>query len=121
MKTVARILIILAVSVAIAGLALALANTTGVQASQTPGDQQSHAGQGTGSGQIAPSLGQAGLGPGHGKTEGGAFSITEMLKNLAIVAMIVLAVVALERLQKGVVRGRHARVAVSARQPGRKE
>ncbi len=135
MKTVGRILIILAVAVAIAGVTLLAVNVSGAQASQSFGERQFSTGQEPNAGNSSSGLGQAGLAPGRfgsdsdrggfdadrGGEGGGVFSLAEVLKNIAIVAVIVLIVTAVERLLKVIRRKRLAQVPVNASQPGRKE
>lgn len=134
MKTVARILIILAVAVTIAGVALLVVNVSGAQASQSFGERQFSPRQELSSDSSSSGLGQAGSAPGQFGSdsgrggfgdsrggEGGAFSLAEVFKNIAIVAVIVVIVTAVERLLKAIRRKRLAQVPVSASQPGRKE
>jgi amino acid transporter len=111
MKTIGRILIILAAATIITGLALAVVNITGVQASQVTGQGQFHD-----NGRFE----QGGIRPDNGRSEGGSFSMAETIKNLAIVAVMTIVVVAFERLLRMLRKNRLVRQPVSREQLGRK-
>jgi hypothetical protein len=112
MKTITRIVIILAAAAVIAGLVLAVGNVTGVQAAQGTGQGQPHGSTG---------VGQGGIRPVHGNSAGGSFSMAEIIKNLAIVAVITAGVTGIERLLTKLRMNRLVHQPVSRAQPGRKE
>jgi hypothetical protein len=91
MKTVGRILIILAVAAVIAGLVVTVVNVSGVGAAQVTGQ-----GQFRDNGFFTQGSGV----PGSGRSVSSSFSMIETIKNLALVALITAVVAIFERLLK---------------------
>jgi hypothetical protein len=126
MKTILRILIILVVAAVIGGGTLLLVNNGSASGlGQGVGDNSlgRHL---PGSGEMVPGAVpesfRQGRGPGHGQgLEGGAFSWSESIKNIGIVAVLIIVVALFERLIKAARTRKVARVAVSAPEPDGKE
>lgn len=91
MKTVGRILIILAVAAVIAGLVVAVVNVSGAGAAQVTGQGQFH-----GNGFFTQGRGV----PESGRSVSSSFSMIETIKNLALVGLITVVVAIFERLLK---------------------
>jgi len=97
MKTVLRILLILAVAAVISGAAVGLVNVSGAQASSSSDRPQFQGAAAGGRGQFTP---PSGAGFGRDDAAGGSLILATTAKNLGIVAVIVLAVAGAERLLK---------------------
>jgi hypothetical protein len=118
MKTILRIFLILLVAAVIGGGTYLLVNNGSTSAlGQTAGEGSGERHR-PGSGNLVP--GQApdgfvpGSGRGHGEgMEGGAFLWAESIKNIGIVAVLVIVVVLFERLLKGARRKKAAPVVVN--------
>jgi hypothetical protein len=100
MKTIVKILTILAAAALVAGVLVAIVNVSGVQAAQATGGPAMRSGL-----QFATSSG-------HGSLASGAASITEILKNLEVIAGIGLGVGGVERIVEQFQRKRLAAVSV---------
>jgi hypothetical protein len=112
MKTLWRVLIILAAAAVIAGLAVSIVNISGVQAAPGTGQGQFHA---------SAEFQQGGVPSGHGRSAAGSFSLNETIKNLTILAVIIAVVVASERLIRIFGKKKLIPHPVGRGQPGRKE
>jgi hypothetical protein len=107
MKTILRIVIILAVALGIAGVTLLAVNASDAGTAQPSRFREAAGSQG---GRQSPGQGQEQLPegfvpgnrlwPGHAENERGVFSLAETIKNIVIVAIIVLVVAFIERLEK---------------------
>jgi hypothetical protein len=142
MKTVLRILIILAASLVIAGVTLAAVNASGSASAQFAesgrggnipsgsGFGQGQASSGivsggdsTGSGSFAQGQAPSGFGPGAGRGEmdRGRSSGGETVKNLLVIVVIVVVVVLFERLLRAIRKKKAAPLPVDVEQPVQKE
>jgi hypothetical protein len=128
MKTVLRIIIILAAALAIAGVTLVAVNASGTGTAQFAGGGlgENHvpgSGEGwrQGGGPFAGGQGLRPQGDGFRNERGGAFAWAETLKNIVIIAILVLAAALTERLIRKLRKPKPVPVMASREMPGGKE
>jgi hypothetical protein len=124
MKTVLRIIIILGAALVVSGGALLIVNTGGTGTTQFPGGGEGRRLEGEyhvpGQGMFPKGSGQGnGLKVGHSEENNGTIPWAVTLKNIAIIAGIVLAVALIERLLRTV--RRKKTIPASQEEPGRKD
>ena len=122
MKTIIRILIILAVAAVVVGLTLAIVNSSGTSAPQLGEGRQFPGSADPGARPLGFDFGQGeGQPRGEGGVGAGAFSMMETVKNIVVIVLIVAVIAALEWSLKTMHRKHSAHVLVSAGLPDRKE